>query len=68
MNNDINNNFHNVNEHGGEENNDDVRFPIIVLLVGSIPPLYCGYIVSLLKNNGPISILIKPESLDTKGR
>ena len=40
----------------------------VVLIMGSIPPLHRGYVVSLLKNNDPISISITPESLDMKGR
>lgn len=39
-----------------------------VLIMGSIPPLHRGYVLSLLKNNDPISISITPESLDMKGR
>ena len=39
-----------------------------VLVMGSIPPLHRGYVLSLLKNNDPVSISITPESLDMKGR
>lgn len=39
-----------------------------VLIIGSIPPLHRGYVLSLLKNNEAISISITPESLDIKGR
>ena len=39
-----------------------------VLIMGSIPPLHNGYVLSLLKNNDPVSISITPESLDIKGR
>ena len=39
-----------------------------VLIMGSIPPLHNGYVLSLLKNNEPVSISITPESLDMKGR
>ena len=39
-----------------------------VLIMGSIPPLHRGYVLSLLKNNEPVAISITPESLDMKGR
>jgi len=68
LNNNVNNNFHNLNEHGSGENNSNGRLPATVLIMGSIPPLHRGYVVSLLKNNDPISISITPESLDMKGR
>lgn len=39
-----------------------------LLIVGSIPPLHRGYVLSLLKNDEALSISITPESLDMKGR
>ncbi|KAL3810942.1 hypothetical protein ACHAXA_005358 [Cyclostephanos tholiformis] len=41
---------------------------VTVLVIGSLPPLQKGYILTLLKNNDPIAISITPESLDMKGR
>ena len=59
------NNSNNFLSMNGGGNNDRST---TVLIVGSIPPLHRGYVVSLLKNNDPISISITPESLDMKGR
>ncbi len=41
---------------------------VTVLVIGSLPPLHRGYLLTLLKNNDPIAISITPESLDMKGR
>ena len=48
--------------------NNNVSSTTTVLIMGSVPPLHRGYVLSLLKNNDPIAISITPESLDMKGR
>ena len=54
----------------GQSNNDRTsnNSASTVLIMGSIPPLHRGYVLSLLKNNEPVAISITPESLDMKGR
>ena len=41
---------------------------VTVLVIGTLPPLHRGYVLTLLKNNDPIAISLTPESLDIKGR
>lgn len=61
-----NNNTNNSNSNSNSNNN--TRSSVTVLVMGSLPPLHRGYVLSLLKNNVPIAISITPESLDMKGR
>jgi hypothetical protein len=49
-------------------NNANTRSSVTVLVMGSLPPLHRGYVLSLLKNSVPVAISITPESLDMKGR
>ena len=59
-----------LNNYDMNVHDNNIRSPACstVLVMGSIPPLNRGYVLSLLKNNDPISISITPESLDIKGR
>ncbi|KAL7542051.1 hypothetical protein ACHAXR_012353 [Thalassiosira sp. AJA248-18] len=59
------NNFH-LNDNGNDRPSTNTA--VTVLIMGSIPPLHRGYVLSLLKNGDPIAISITPESLDIKGR
>lgn len=62
------NNNNNNNTNNSNINNNNTRSSVTVLVMGSLPPLHRGYVLSLLKNNVPIAISITPESLDMKGR